>query len=100
MLYIIYQAGDHSSSLGLVSENGQKQKMIILSSHFYIHFVGEICAVLKLDNVDVGHSKWKAREAHCWNETFNINLDKVCHFFSSLHFKCLIALCFSMCSNF
>ena len=40
-------------------------------------FLDEICAILKLDNVLVGQSKWKQRAAHCWNETFNIELDKV-----------------------
>jgi len=36
----------------------------------------EICAKLKLDNVDVGQSKWKQAAPQCWNETFKTSLDK------------------------
>lgn len=53
----------------------------------------EICAVLKLDNVDVGHSKWKPREPHCWNETFNIQLDKARELEIGVYYRDYRSLC-------
>lgn len=49
----------------------------LMVHNFCISDLDDICAVLKLDNVDVGHSKWKGKAPHCWNEKFNITLDKV-----------------------
>ncbi|XP_066928979.1 serine/threonine-protein kinase N2-like [Clytia hemisphaerica] len=55
--------------------------------------LSDICAVLKLDNVDVGHSKWKSKEAHCWNETFNISLDKARELEIGVYYRDYRSLC-------
>jgi hypothetical protein len=37
----------------------------------------ELCAVLKLDNTYVGQTHWAQVGNKCWQQQFNIDLDKV-----------------------
>nr|XP_047133739.1 serine/threonine-protein kinase N2-like isoform X2 [Hydra vulgaris] len=55
--------------------------------------VGEISAVLKLDNVGVGQSKWKPIAVHCWNETFNIPLEKSRELEIGIYYRDYRSLC-------
>ena len=54
MLYIIYQAGDHSSSLGLISENG----------HLFLHLL-DIKALLK-DFLELSKYVWSRLVRFCF----------------------------------
>lgn len=53
----------------------------------------EICAILKLDNIGVGQSKWKPCAPHCWNETFKINLDKAREVEIGVYYRDYRSLC-------
>ncbi|XP_057317153.1 serine/threonine-protein kinase N2-like isoform X2 [Hydractinia symbiolongicarpus] len=55
--------------------------------------LNEICAILKLDNVDSGQSKWKPRAPHCWNETFNVTLDKARELEIGVYYRDYRSLC-------
>jgi len=36
-------------------------------------------AVIKLDNLQVGQTGWKTCSQQCWDQRFNIELDRVSH---------------------
>lgn len=53
----------------------------------------EICAVIKLDNFDVGQTSWKSTGSHCWNQAFNLDLDKSREIEIGVYYKDYRSLC-------
>eukprot|EP00794_Sanderia_malayensis_P015896 gene15896-17496_t len=53
----------------------------------------EICAGIKLDNVDVGQTSWKSVGAHCWNQAFFLDLDKSREIEIGIYYKDYRSLC-------
>ncbi|XP_065068062.1 serine/threonine-protein kinase N2-like isoform X1 [Rhopilema esculentum] len=53
----------------------------------------EICAVIKLDNSDVGQTSWKSGGSHCWSESFFLDLDKSRELEIGVYYKDYRSLC-------
>lgn len=66
-VYNIRDDKDHSSNCLVVYEYRLFRKF----------FIGEIMAVLKLDNITVGQTVWKPCSQKAWDQRFEITLDRV-----------------------
>lgn len=40
-------------------------------------FLGEVMAVVKLDNLQVAQTSWKSHSQQCWDNRISIELDRV-----------------------